>query len=79
MCRIESYCNSYAKEKGLPAFQLFDNLYPIVTTKQCFDDLRVEPTHVSRRPSDTYYIDPSNVSAAQSTAKLAFLVLLSVF
>lgn len=61
--RIEDYCNNYAKQHAQPQFQIFDNLKPIVSTKQCFDDLRVEPTHVSRRPSDTYYIDPNTVSS----------------
>eukprot|EP01031_Cornospumella_fuschlensis_P031913 gene31913-38585_t len=66
--RIENYCNTYAAQHNQPSFQLFDNLEPIVTTKQCFDDLRVEPTHVSRRPSDTYYIDPDTVLRTHTSA-----------
>lgn len=60
--RIEGYCNEHAAKNGQPQFQLFDNLHPVVTTKSCFDDLRVGPEHVSRRPTDTYYIDPTTVS-----------------
>ncbi|RYY80412.1 hypothetical protein EON63_16815 [archaeon] len=59
--RIENYCNNYASQHKQPSFQLFDNLDPLVTTQQCFDDLRVDPSHISRRPSDTYYIDPNTV------------------
>eukprot|EP01039_Chlorochromonas_danica_P007973 gene7973-8794_t len=65
---IEDYCNNYAKQHTQPQFQIFDNLKPIVSTKQCFDDLRVEPTHVSRRPSDTYYIDPDTVLRTHTSA-----------
>jgi len=55
--RIEEYCLAYGEKKGWGAanFAIFDDLSPLVDTKSCFDDLRVKPDHVSRRPSDTYY------------------------
>ena len=54
--KIEEYCNQYTKEKGQTKFEIFDNLSPLVNTKNCFDDLRVGPDHPSRRQSDTYYV-----------------------
>lgn len=60
--RIETYCNQYATQTGQGPFLFFDNEYPIVSTKSCFDDLRVPPEHVSRRPTDTYYVDDQTVS-----------------
>lgn len=54
--KIEEYCNEYTKEKGQTKFEIFDNLSPLVNTKNCFDDLRVGPDHPSRRQSDTYYV-----------------------
>ena len=54
--KIEEYCNIYTKEKGQTPFAIFDNLSPLVNTKNCFDDLRVGPDHPSRRQSDTYYV-----------------------
>ena len=54
--KIEEYCNQYTKEKSQTAFEIFDNLSPLVNTKNCFDDLRVGPDHPSRRQSDTYYV-----------------------
>ena len=54
--KIEEYCNQYTKSKGQTAFEIFDNLSPLVNTKNCFDDLRVGPDHPSRRQSDTYYV-----------------------
>ncbi|CBZ50741.1 phenylalanyl-tRNAsynthetase alpha chain, related [Neospora caninum Liverpool] len=41
----------------LAPFQLFDNFSPFVTCKQNFDSLLVPLDHVSRLPSDTYYVD----------------------
>lgn len=54
--KIEEYCNQYTIEKGQTKFEIFDNLSPLVNTKNCFDDLRVGPDHPSRRQSDTYYV-----------------------
>jgi phenylalanyl-tRNA synthetase alpha chain len=80
--KIEEYFHKYTADKGQNKFEVFDNLSPYVNTKNCFDDLRVGPDHVSRRPSDTYYIDDKHVlrthtSAHQSTlisgGKTAFL------
>ena len=59
--KIEEYCNQYTKAKGQTAFEIFDNLSPLVNTKNCFDDLRVGPDHPSRRQSDTYYVTGINV------------------
>jgi phenylalanyl-tRNA synthetase alpha chain len=42
-------------------FSSFDNLSPLVQTKHCFDDLLVAPDHVSRRPTDTYYLNEHTV------------------
>jgi phenylalanyl-tRNA synthetase alpha chain len=80
--KIEEYFNKYADEKGQKRFEAFDSLSPLVNTKNCFDDLRVGPDHVSRRPSDTYYITDqlllrTHTSAHQtqliSSGKTAFL------
>lgn len=54
--KIEEYCNQYTKDKSQTPFEIFDNLSPLVNTKNCFDDLRVGPDHPSRRQSDTYYV-----------------------
>ena len=42
-------------------FEIFDNLDPIVTTKQCFDDLLIPKDHPGRAPTDTYYVDENTV------------------
>jgi phenylalanyl-tRNA synthetase alpha chain len=38
-------------------FQALDNLSPIVTVKQNFDDMLTPADHPSRNPTDTFYLD----------------------
>lgn len=59
--RIEEYCAKHARENNQPQFRVFDNLSPVVNTVNCFDKLRVGPEHVSRQPSDTYYLNEDTV------------------
>ncbi|CAM9239392.1 unnamed protein product, partial [Laminaria digitata] len=81
--RIEFYFQNNAQSLGKPPFQVFDNLPPIVTVEQNFDELLIPPEHVSRQSSDTYYVDATRVlrchTSAHQTALLrqghdAFLV-----
>ncbi|KAJ1415362.1 hypothetical protein B484DRAFT_454574 [Ochromonadaceae sp. CCMP2298] len=65
--RIEEYCQAHAQQHSF-AFQIFDDLSPVVSTTACFDDLRVGPEHVSRLPSDTYYLDPHTVLRTHTSA-----------
>lgn len=57
--RVENYCQDYAaRNYGLDSkFALHDKNFPIVDKKSCFDDLLVLEDHVSRSPSDTYYVN----------------------
>ena len=65
---IEDFCNNYSKEKGMEPFQVFDSLSPIVTTDQCFDELRIPTDHPSRSPSDTYYITEKEILRTHTSA-----------
>ena len=47
---------------------IYDAEDPIVTTKQCFDDLRIPPDHPARSPSDTYYIDDKTLLRTHTSA-----------
>jgi phenylalanyl-tRNA synthetase alpha chain len=49
-------------------FEFFDDLCPVVDTKNNFDDLLVKPDHVSRRMSDTYYISRDTVLRTHTSA-----------
>ncbi|XP_075643254.1 phenylalanine--tRNA ligase, chloroplastic/mitochondrial-like [Castanea sativa] len=52
----------------------FDDLCPIVTVKQNFDDVLVPADHVSRSYNDTYYIDPQSVLRCHRSAHQAELL-----
>mmetsp|Transcript_33538 Transcript_33538/g.99935 ORF Transcript_33538/g.99935 Transcript_33538/m.99935 type:complete len:433 (-) Transcript_33538:452-1750(-) len=49
-------------------FTVFDAEDPIVTTTQCFDDLRIPPEHPGRSPSDTYYITDETLLRTHTSA-----------
>jgi len=49
-------------------YEFFLGEDPIVTYKQCFDDLRIGPDHPGRSPSDTYYIDDRTLLRTHTSA-----------
>ena len=55
-------------------FETFDRLSPLVTVRQNFDDLLTPLDHVSRAPSDTYYVDDSRLLRCHMTAHQADLI-----
>lgn len=55
-------------------FSVYDNLPPTVTTIQNFDDLLTPLDHVSRSPSDTYYISKTHLLRSHMTAHQTELI-----
>lgn len=51
-----------------PRFKLFTDLSPVVTVKANFDDLLTPADHVSRQPSDTFYVDADRVLRCHTSA-----------
>lgn len=47
---------------------MFDDLNPVVSANDCFDAMLVPKDHVSRRPTDTYYVNPTTVLRAHTSA-----------
>lgn len=47
---------------------IYDNLSPIITTHQAFDELLFEPHHPGRSPTDTYYVTPNTVLRPHTSA-----------
>jgi len=64
---IKDKIETYFKERDA-TFECKDSLYPIVTKQQCFDDLLIPPDHVSRKPSDTYYLDETRLLRTHTSA-----------
>lgn len=46
----------------------FDDLSPVVTIEQNFDELLIPADHVSRKPTDTYYVDDKRVLRCHTSA-----------
>ncbi|ESW11199.1 hypothetical protein PHAVU_008G010100 [Phaseolus vulgaris] len=55
-------------------FEKFDDLCPIVSVKENFDDVLVPEDHVSRSYNDTYYVDPQTVLRCHTSAHQAKLL-----
>jgi phenylalanyl-tRNA synthetase alpha chain len=55
-------------ERRHPKFVMFDDLSPVVSAEDCFDAMLVPKDHVSRRPTDTYYVNPTTVLRAHTSA-----------
>ncbi|KAL4708671.1 hypothetical protein ACJJTC_008197 [Scirpophaga incertulas] len=66
--RIVNYFYSSFTHRGNPIFSIYDNLSPIVTTKQNFDDLLIPNDHPSRAKSDCYYVNKDILLRAHMTA-----------
>lgn len=66
--RIVQYFYKSFTHRGKPTFSVYDNLSPIVSTKQNFDDLLIPVDHPSRAKSDCYYINKDMLLRAHMTA-----------
>ena len=64
----------YFEQKEPGNFKLFDDLYPVVTTKQNFDELLIPGDHISRSENDTYYVDSESVLRCHTSAHQAELL-----
>lgn len=48
--------------------QFFDDISPIMSKKKAFDELLIPLDHVSRRPTDTYYLGEDLVLRPHTSA-----------
>jgi phenylalanyl-tRNA synthetase alpha chain len=66
--KIEEYFQGLGEKSTGTKFTIFDAEDPIVTTKQCFDDLRLPANHPGRSPSDTYYVTDTTLLRTHTSA-----------
>lgn len=62
------FASGRASADGRAAFAVFDALPPVVTVAQNFDELLTPAEHVSRAPSDTFYVDAQRLLRCHMTA-----------
>ena len=60
--------------RGLPVFSVHDQISPVVTLEQNFDNLLVPKDHVSRKKSDSYYVDSGHMLRAHTSAHQSDLI-----
>ena len=68
ICILKKTILSYFSKKYCNEFSVYEDFSPIVTTKQAFDDILIPKDHVSRRKSDSYYIDATHVLRPHTSA-----------
>jgi len=66
--KIQEYFRMREQNDNEAHFEFFLGEDPIVTTQQCFDDLRLPPDHPGRSPSDTYYINDTTLLRTHTSA-----------
>lgn len=65
---VDYFYKRYVNPKGNPLFSVYDDLNPIVTVQQNFDNLLIPKNHPSRAKSDCYYINRNELLRAHTTA-----------
>ena len=70
LCTIKEMIAAHFSDSapGTQPFQLFDDLNPVVTVRQNFDVLQTPADHVSRSPTDTFYLDEQRLLRCHTSA-----------
>ncbi|XP_032689475.1 probable phenylalanine--tRNA ligase, mitochondrial isoform X2 [Odontomachus brunneus] len=71
---VNYFYKRFRSKNGTPAFSIYDNICPIVTTSQNFDSLLVPKDHPSRNKSDCYFVNQDTLLRAHTTAHQAELI-----
>jgi len=76
--KIENFFRQHQKDyllhKDDSIQSVFDNLSPIVSTRQNFDSLLIPDDHVSRKNSESYYLNKSTMLRAHTSAHQCDLI-----
>ncbi|XP_053685945.1 probable phenylalanine--tRNA ligase, mitochondrial [Sabethes cyaneus] len=65
---VKYFYGAYLSPRGNPLFSVYDNLSPVVSVEQNFDNLLVPKDHPSRKKSDCYYVNKDYLLRAHTTA-----------
>lgn len=65
---VKYFYGAYLNPRGNPLFSVYENLSPVVSTEQNFDNLLIPKDHPSRAKSDCYYINKGYLLRAHTTA-----------
>lgn len=65
---IKNHIYTYFSNLDTYKFSMFDDLSPVVSTKNNFDDLLIPTDHPARSKSDTYYVNENQVLRTHTSA-----------
>ncbi len=65
---VNYFYKTFVNAKGNAIFSVFDNMSPVVTPEQNFDQLLIPKNHPSRAKSDCYYVNEQHLLRAHTTA-----------
>lgn len=65
---INHFYKSFVANRGNPIFSVVENLNPVVTLEQNFDSLLIPADHISRKKTDSYYLNQDYMLRAHCTA-----------
>lgn len=68
ICILKKTILAYFKKEYGNEFQVFEGISPVVTTEQAFDSLLIPKDHVTRRKTDTYFVDATHVLRPHTSA-----------
>ncbi|KAH8401611.1 hypothetical protein KR009_006779 [Drosophila setifemur] len=71
---VNYFYGAYRNQRGNPLFSVYDNINPVVTVQQNFDNLLIPADHVSRQKSDCYYVNQQHLLRAHTTAHQVELI-----
>lgn len=71
---VKYFYGAYLNPRGNPLFSVYDNISPVVSIEQNFDNLLIAKDHPSRAKSDCYYINKDNLLRAHTTAHQVELI-----
>ena len=79
LCLIKENITNYMYKRfkghrGVPVFSVHEQISPVVTLEQNFDNLLVPKDHVSRKKSDSYYVDSGHMLRAHTSAHQSDLI-----
>lgn len=73
-CVVNYFYKQFLSKSGTPAFSVYDNICPVVSTTQNFDSLLVPKDHPSRKKSDSYFVNQDTVLRSHTTVHQAELI-----
>lgn len=65
---VNHFYKSFVTNRGSPLFSVVDNLSPVVTLEQNFDSLLIPADHISRKKTDSFYLNRDYMLRAHCTA-----------